>query len=367
MRDEVIARTLTAVDLGPDLGPAVAEWLARRPRRRAGRPPDRRHHLRRAAVRERRAERAGPGARRLRAGARCPTTCSRATRRRGSTTASRSTRWPSPRGGGRASTTTPSTGTTRCSRRIARSGRDGLGGPAAARGRRRTRHRQRLRAGRHGGTDPPGGRRAARAAAVRGRIRDVRDRRRHAGPALGHAPRHGDDDGRPRRVHDLPAGPPGADRLHPPARRAGHARGRPLRRDRPRARRAARCACSRPAATSTRPSGSSGTTATTSSPSRPASCSPTSATSTPTRGCAAPASRSSRSPARSSAAAVAARAACPARSRGMTYDHRQHPPRDAAHRGLARAAAVLAGRSGTRRAAPGALSPREVGRLDQVP
>ena len=27
VRDEVVARTLTAVDLGPDLGPEVAQWL----------------------------------------------------------------------------------------------------------------------------------------------------------------------------------------------------------------------------------------------------------------------------------------------------------------------------------------------------
>ena len=58
-----------------------------------------------------------------------------------------------------------------------------------------------------------------------------------------------------------------------------------------------------------RPSASSGTTATTSSPSRPASSSPTSATSTPTPSSARPASRSSPSPAASSAAAAADRAA----------------------------------------------------------
>ena len=71
---------------------------------------------------------------------------------------------------------------------------------------------------------------------------------------------------------------------------------------------------STPASTRSPPSASSGTTATTPSPSRPGSPSPTSATSRPTAGWRRPASRSSRSPARSWAPAAAGRAACPARS-----------------------------------------------------
>ena len=87
----------------------------RRPGRRAGRPADRRHHLRRSC--RSRARRSAPRCPRSTASCsrRCPTTCSRATRRRGSTTACRSTRWPRPPGGARASTTRRSTATIRCS------------------------------------------------------------------------------------------------------------------------------------------------------------------------------------------------------------------------------------------------------------
>ena len=225
---------------------------------------------------------------------RCPTTCSRATRRRGSTTACRSTRWRWPRAGASRCTTTPSTATTRCSphpgARVERRDRRAR----AARGRRRPRHRQRLRARRHGRAHPAGRRRAPRPGPVRGRLRAPGDRRRHAGAALDDAPRHGDDDGRSRRVHDLPRRPPVARRL------LAAARGRPG--SPPSARTTCsprsparstfrRCGCSRRAATATRPSASSGTTATTSWPWRRASSSPTSATSTPTRGCAARGSR----------------------------------------------------------------------------
>ena len=93
----------------------------------------------------------------------------------------------------------------------------------------------------------------------------------HAGPPLGHAPRHGDDDGRPRRVHDLPAGPRRADRLHAAAGRAGDGARTTSSRPSRAPSTCRRCACSRPAATPTRPSASSGTTATTCSPSPPAS------------------------------------------------------------------------------------------------
>ena len=67
-------------------------------------------------------------------------------------------------------------------------------------------------------TRPAGVERLARRA-VRGRRGDARDRRRDAGAALGDAPRHRDDDGRPRRVHDLPGHPRRARRLRAAARR----------------------------------------------------------------------------------------------------------------------------------------------------
>ena len=111
-------------------GPGVAR---ERRRRRAGRPADRRHHLRRAAVPLRR-----PCRRRFRrwtgsSSRRCPTTCSRATRRRGSTTACRSTRWRWRRAGASRSTTTRSTATIRCSRSPATSGATSSAGRPASR------------------------------------------------------------------------------------------------------------------------------------------------------------------------------------------------------------------------------------------
>ena len=61
---------------------------------------------------------------------RCPTTCSRATRPPGSTTACRSTRWRWRRAGASRSTTTRSTATTRCSRERGHTWSDELGGTA---------------------------------------------------------------------------------------------------------------------------------------------------------------------------------------------------------------------------------------------
>ena len=165
---------------------------------------------------------------------------------------------------------------------------DGLDVPGDARGRRRAGDRERLRPHRNGRAHPSGRRRADRTAAVRDGRRDVGDRRRHAEDALRDASRHGDDDGRPRRVHDLPR-PEGRPRRLPPrardGRRQGGARARSVRRHRPGARPVRASGSSQPAATTTRPSASSGTTATTSSPSRRAWSSPTSATSTPTSAC----------------------------------------------------------------------------------
>ena len=269
------------------------------------RAADRRHRARRAAVRQRRARRAGAARRRLRARRRCPTTCSRATRRRGSTAASRQRDGEAARGGARAihlrrDLPPPSAVRRRAARdlerRPRRPGRSSRAATCSSIGSgcvligmgERTRP---------GAVELLAERLFAAGAAERV-IAVAMPARRSAmhldtvmtmvdGDAFTIYPEH------PRR----------AGRLHAATRRATasrRARGRPVRRDRPRARRAARCGCSRPAATPTRPSASSGTTATTSSPSRPASSSPTSATSTPTRACAAPASRSSRSPAPSS-------------------------------------------------------------------
>ena len=130
-----------------------------------------------------------------------------------------------------------------------------------------------------------------------------RARRDAAALAALHAPRHRDDDGRPRRGHAVP--------------RRGRRRARlvdpPWRRPRPARRRARSRAASstpsstrsalgddaghrRPAATRSGASASSGTTATTCCASSRASSSPTTATSTPTPACARRASRSSRSP-----------------------------------------------------------------------
>ena len=80
--------------------------------------------------------------------------------------------------------------------------------PAArARGRRRPRDRQRRRAGRHGRAHAARRGGGAGPAAVRGRRGARGDRRRPARAALGDAPRHRDDDGRPRRLHHLPRRP----------------------------------------------------------------------------------------------------------------------------------------------------------------
>ena len=73
--------------------------------------------------------------------------------------------------------------------------------PATVRGRRHPGHRQRRRDDRHGRAHHPAGRRDAgpAAASQRGQV-DQGDRRRAAEGAGVHAPRHRDDDGRPRRV-----------------------------------------------------------------------------------------------------------------------------------------------------------------------
>ena len=111
----VLDRTLDAVDLGPTSGPSRSpSGSPRSPAAELGRPADRRHHLRRAAVPPGHAPR--PSRRSTASSCRrCPTTCSRATRRPGSTTASRSTRWRWRHAGASRSTTTRSTATTPCS------------------------------------------------------------------------------------------------------------------------------------------------------------------------------------------------------------------------------------------------------------
>ena len=132
VRDQVIAHTLTAVDLGPDLGPEVAKWLGAVS---AAELADRliggitTTSFRSPAPRSaRRCRRSTASCSR-----RCRTTCSRATPRPGSTTASPSTRWRCARGAARRSTTKRSTGTP-----LFADGHavwsDGLGGPAQLEG-----------------------------------------------------------------------------------------------------------------------------------------------------------------------------------------------------------------------------------------
>ena len=143
------------------------EWLAGADGRRARQAADRRHGV--ASCRSRPALAARCRAPTGSCCRRCRTTCSRATRRRGSTAACRSTRWPSPRGGARRSTCDGDLPPPSAVRRRPRRWSDGLGGPRAARGRRRARHRQRRVLIGMGERTRPGRRRAARRAAVRGR------------------------------------------------------------------------------------------------------------------------------------------------------------------------------------------------------
>ena len=77
--------------------------------------------------------------------------------------------------------------------------------PGQLRGRRHPRHRQRRGHGRHGGADQPAGHRVPRPAVLPARHGHQGHRRRAAQDALVHAPRHRDDDDRPRRVQRVPA------------------------------------------------------------------------------------------------------------------------------------------------------------------
>ena len=193
-----------------------------------------------------------------------------------------------PRAGERRSTTTRSTATTRCSfpaRRLV--GR--LGGPPP-RGRRRTRHRQRLRADRHGGTDPPAGverlaRRLFKAGSATSVIAVDMPARRSA--------MHLDTVMTMVDRDAFTIYPQVRTRWPPTLLPAGRSREREddLFDAIARALDVPALRLFETGGDAYEPSASSGTTATTSWPSRPASCSPTSATSTPTRGCAAPVSR----------------------------------------------------------------------------
>ena len=142
-RAEVLDRTIVAAELGPRLGPALREWLDALP------PTELAERLI-GGVAYDELPFATDLAERARAGAatscspRCPTTCSRATPRPGSTAASASTTWPSRRACARRSTSTRSTATTRGSPAALRaSGATARRGRPVARGRRRARDRQR--------------------------------------------------------------------------------------------------------------------------------------------------------------------------------------------------------------------------------
>ena len=126
----------------------------------------------------------------------------------------------------------------------------------------------------------------ARTATVPSRCGHAGDRGGDPIAALEHAPRHRAHDARCRCVHGVPRCARRHDHLRGHARRRTAWRWRklgPVRRDRAARWRCRRSGSSRPGVTDSRPSGSSGTTATTCSRSPRASSWPTSGTSTPTR------------------------------------------------------------------------------------
>ena len=142
------------------------------------------------------------------------------------------------------------------------------------RGRRHPGHRQRRRDDRDGRAHHAAGRRDPGPAAVRARRGRPGHRGRAAEDPGVHAPRHRDDDGRPRRVHASTPTCPTPALVHPDAGRHAAATTRstenaelfPVVAD---ALGSTSCGCCGPRSTGWAPSASSGTTATTSSPSRP--------------------------------------------------------------------------------------------------
>ena len=200
-------RTIADAALGPRLGPRAAR-LARRATPPTGRPSDRRHHASRAAVHLRRAGRAACRRSTASCCRRFRTTSSPATRRRGCTTACRMNPMAKPaRRREAAAPRRRSTASTRCSRarrlrrleRRARRPAELEGGDMLVIGTAAVLSAWASAPARSPSSRSPSG--CSRPAPRRG------DRRRDAPAALGHAPRHGDDDGRPRRVHDLPGRP----------------------------------------------------------------------------------------------------------------------------------------------------------------
>ena len=176
---------------------------------------------------------------------------------------------------------------------LARRRRAGLG-PRDRRGRRRDADRQRRGDDRHGRAHRATGGDDDRAGAVQGRLRAPRARGDAAAIAALHAPRHGHDDGRPRRRDAVPRGGRRRSRLVDPSRRrrpsCRSSSGSPAAWSRRSSTRSASRGCGsfRPAATRSGASASSGTTGTTCCASSRAWSSPTTATSTPTRACARP-------------------------------------------------------------------------------
>ena len=301
--------------VGPSLVEDVGAALYAPPAGRAGPAPDRRPDRRRVRARPRQAarlvaHRAPPSTTSPCSSCRrCRTRCSRATRRAGSTAASRSTRCTGPRVGARPTTWPRSTAPTRMFQDAAfeywypELGEDekfqarGLR-PGVAGGRRRRDHRQGDGRHRHVRADDRPDDRAHRQGPLRQGRRGAGHRRGHDQGPRAHAPRHGVHPARPRQGHRVSRRSSRASGRSACGRARSRARstsGRTRTSSRPsRTRSASRSSTSsRPAATPTSRRASSGTTATTSSPSSRASSSPTSATRSRSRRCARRESRSS--------------------------------------------------------------------------
>ena len=189
-------------DLGPRLARAVGEWLADLPRR-AGASADRRDHLDELPFRSDALAAQVPRRRLRPAAAAEPPVHARHVgvdlRRR---VRQRDGQAGAPARGDPPRRDLPPPPDVR--RRAHRAWSHGLGGPGRARGRRRARDRQWLRARRHGRAHRPAGVEQLAERLFEAGAADAVIAVDDARAALDDAPRHGHDDGRRRRVHDLP-------------------------------------------------------------------------------------------------------------------------------------------------------------------